>query len=229
MINSSWKCLKGLPSLRDSIRQPLHVTEGEDALVTCVVRNLGTNTVLWKREDPERRASRVLTAGDNRVTSDTRFNVLHDSGKTNEVIEALNLLLLLITFERIDKIAQLSWIYAHLITHLNGLQNASSCFGVVTMCVNLQHLRYRELSHQVLTPTGSNPDVAISFILIVSYRRVIPVWFDLGGDVWVLVIKAARSSDSGTYICEINSNPILRSFHSIFGINHQHFYSARKY
>ena len=41
--------------------------------------------------------------------------------------------------------------------------------------------------------------------------------FYAGGDVWVLVIKAARPMDSGTYICEINSNPILRSFHSLFG------------
>ena len=41
-----------------------------------------------------------------------------------------------------------------------------------------------------------------------------------GGDVWVLVIKLARPSDSGTYICEINSNPILRSFHTLYGELH---------
>lgn len=72
---------KGLPSLRDSIRQPLHVFEGEDALLTCVVRNLDSNTVLWKREDKDRGASRILTAGGNRVSSDLRFDVLHDSGR----------------------------------------------------------------------------------------------------------------------------------------------------
>lgn len=69
-----------LPSLRDSIRQPLHVFEGEDALLTCVVRNLDSNTLLWKRDDRERGTPRILTAGENRVSSDTRFNVLHDSG-----------------------------------------------------------------------------------------------------------------------------------------------------
>ena len=74
-------CDKGLPSLRDSIRQPLQVLEGEDALLTCVVRNLDTNTLLWKREDRSSGVSRVLTAGENRVTSDPRFDVLHDSGE----------------------------------------------------------------------------------------------------------------------------------------------------
>jgi hypothetical protein len=70
-----------LPTLRDSIRQPLHVFEGEDALLTCVVRNLESNTLLWKREDKERGAPRILTAGENRVISDLRFDILHDSGK----------------------------------------------------------------------------------------------------------------------------------------------------
>ena len=70
----------GLPSLRDSIRQPSHVYEGEDALLTCVVRNLESNTLLWKREDPDRRTTKILTAGESRVASDKRFNVLHDSG-----------------------------------------------------------------------------------------------------------------------------------------------------
>lgn len=58
----------------------MYVVEGEDALLTCVVRNLESNTLLWKREDSERRSMRILTAGENRVTSDNRFNVLHDAG-----------------------------------------------------------------------------------------------------------------------------------------------------
>ena len=56
------------------------VTEGEDALLTCVVRNLDTNTLLWKREESDRRTARILTAGPNRVIQDNRFNILHDSG-----------------------------------------------------------------------------------------------------------------------------------------------------
>ena len=72
---------EGLPSLRDSIRQPLQVAEGDDALLTCVVRNLDTNTLLWKRQDKSGGVTRVLTAGENRVTSDPRFHVLHDSGE----------------------------------------------------------------------------------------------------------------------------------------------------
>ncbi|KAJ3646010.1 hypothetical protein Zmor_023623 [Zophobas morio] len=36
-----------------------------------------------------------------------------------------------------------------------------------------------------------------------------------GGDVWVLVIKNAKPSDSGIYVCEVNSNPIVRSFHKL--------------
>lgn len=38
-----------------------------------------------------------------------------------------------------------------------------------------------------------------------------------GGDVWVLVIKTARPTDSGIYVCEVNSNPIVRSFHKLSG------------
>lgn len=36
-----------------------------------------------------------------------------------------------------------------------------------------------------------------------------------GGDVWVLVIKDSKPTDSGVYVCEVNSNPIVRSFHKL--------------
>ncbi|KAJ8984656.1 hypothetical protein NQ317_015747 [Molorchus minor] len=36
-----------------------------------------------------------------------------------------------------------------------------------------------------------------------------------GGDVWVLVIKTAKPTDSGVYVCEVNSSPIVRSFHRL--------------
>ncbi|XP_065582217.1 Ig-like and fibronectin type-III domain-containing protein 1 [Artemia franciscana] len=115
----------GLPSLRDNFRLPVHAHEGEDALVTCVVRNLGENTLLWRKQDGERRTSKVLTAGPNRVTSDRRFSVMHNEAPA-----------------------------------VDG--NSSS-----------------------------------------------------GGDVWVLVIRDVKASDAGIYVCEVNSNPILRSFHTL--------------
>ncbi|KAK6628150.1 hypothetical protein RUM43_001962 [Polyplax serrata] len=106
-----------LPSVRENVglMRPYHVYEGDDALITCVVSNVGENTVTWKKEDRERHSRRVLTAGDNRVTGDKRFSVLHDNG----------------------------------------------------------------------------------------------------GDVWVLVIKNANATDSGIYVCEVNSDPIVRSFHKL--------------
>ena len=36
-----------------------------------------------KKEDRERHSRRVLTAGDNRVTADKRFDVLHDAGESS--------------------------------------------------------------------------------------------------------------------------------------------------
>ncbi|XP_058985320.1 Ig-like and fibronectin type-III domain-containing protein 2 [Musca domestica] len=34
-----------------------------------------------------------------------------------------------------------------------------------------------------------------------------------GGEVWVLLIKRLKPSDKGSYICELNSDPVLRSIH----------------
>lgn len=64
--------------MRDSLTNPVHVYEGDDALITCVVRDIGDNTIMWKKEDRERHSRRVLTAGETRVTADKRFGVLHD-------------------------------------------------------------------------------------------------------------------------------------------------------
>nr|XP_022900341.1 Ig-like and fibronectin type-III domain-containing protein 2 [Onthophagus taurus] len=114
------------PSMRDSLNYPIHVYEGDDALITCVVKNIGENSVMWRKEDRERHSRTVLTAGSTRVTADKRFSVLHDSAPAQE-----------------------SW----------------------------------------------------------EVRS--------GGDVWVLVIKSVKPSDSGIYVCEINSNPIVRSFHKL--------------
>ena len=53
---------------------PTVVTEGKDALLTCVIMGSFMNdTVLWRRGNND-----ILAAGTNRVTSDRRFRVLHD-------------------------------------------------------------------------------------------------------------------------------------------------------
>ena len=53
---------------------PTVVTEGKDALLTCVIMDSFSNdTVLWRRGNND-----ILSAGKNRVTSDRRFRVLHD-------------------------------------------------------------------------------------------------------------------------------------------------------
>ncbi|GLG94351.1 Uncharacterized protein GBIM_01578, partial [Gryllus bimaculatus] len=114
ITTSDMRCA-GCRSVRDRLTHPVHVYEGDDALVTCVVRDAGDNTVLWKKEDRERHSLRVLTAGEARVTADRRFDVLHDAG----------------------------------------------------------------------------------------------------GDVWVLVIKETKAADAGIYVCEVNSNPVVRSFHKL--------------
>ncbi|CAG9815870.1 unnamed protein product [Phaedon cochleariae] len=120
----------GIPSMRDGLTTPTLVYEGDDALITCVVRNIGTNTVMWKMDDRERHSVRVLTAGENRVTGDTRYSILHDSD---------------ISGEKFDGSSEIS----------------------------------------------------------------------SGGDVWVLLIKSARTTDSGVYLCEVNSSPPVRSFHKL--------------
>ena len=50
-----------------------------------------------------------------------------------------------------------------------------------------------------------------------KYDRAIIEFCWSGGDVWVLVIKNVRASDDGTYTCEVNSQPVLRSFHTVHG------------
>ncbi len=54
---------------------PTILTEGKHALLTCVVRNIGDHTLIWKNA-----RGQVLTAGENRVTTDKRINILHDEG-----------------------------------------------------------------------------------------------------------------------------------------------------
>uniref|UniRef100_A0A0P4VZR4 Ig-like domain-containing protein n=1 Tax=Scylla olivacea TaxID=85551 RepID=A0A0P4VZR4_SCYOL len=50
---------------------------------------------------------------------------------------------------------------------------------------------------------------------ITSDERVSLLHDRAGGDVWVLVIKNARVSDAGIYVCEINTNPSLTSIYVV--------------
>lgn len=63
------------PSLQDSITAPVVSATGRSILLTCVVRRLGNNTLIWKYG-----TNTILTAGSVRITADPRFNVLHDEG-----------------------------------------------------------------------------------------------------------------------------------------------------
>lgn len=40
-----------------------------------------------------------------------------------------------------------------------------------------------------------------------------------GGDVWVLLIKETKPSDTDVYVCEVNSDPVVKSFHPLMGKN----------
>lgn len=61
---------------------PSVVTEGKDALLTCVVMGPYENdTVIW------RKGQEILAAGMNRVTADKRINILHDEGRYFSCVE----------------------------------------------------------------------------------------------------------------------------------------------
>ena len=59
----------------DSLTTPLVVAEGQSAAITCVVRNIGNYTVLWRDQNDS-----ILTVGSERITTDKRINVVHDDG-----------------------------------------------------------------------------------------------------------------------------------------------------
>jgi hypothetical protein len=69
-----------LPSLQDSLTSPVISTKGQSVLMTCVVRNLGNYTLLWKYG-----TAKALTASNVRISADTRINVLHDEGERIDI------------------------------------------------------------------------------------------------------------------------------------------------
>lgn len=73
------------PSLRHSLTAPVVKVVGEDAMLTCVVRNQGNYTLMWKKtrvkqESNVSASSRILTANMLRVTRDKRVRVMHEKG-----------------------------------------------------------------------------------------------------------------------------------------------------
>lgn len=75
------------PRARES-SVPVHVYEEDDALITCIVRLSGKDTVVWKRKEGDR--WKVLTAGEERVAPDPRFQVIHDQGGAVWVLAVKN-------------------------------------------------------------------------------------------------------------------------------------------
>lgn len=71
----------------------------------------------------------------------------------------------------------------------------------------------------VLAYIGNKRDVLFAFCLIETSEDDDKGNVRSGGDVWVLSIKNAKPTDSGIYVCEVNSNPIVRSFHKLSGKN----------
>lgn len=53
----------------------------------------------------------------------------------------------------------------------------------------------------------------IEFVKSVAPKGKTPT----GGDVWVLLISDTKPTDSDTYTCEVNSDPPIKSFHSLKG------------
>ena len=69
-----------VPSLKHSLTTPLIKVEGDDALLTCVVRNQGNFTLMWKKVAKEKAGNKILTANMERITSDERLKVMHEDG-----------------------------------------------------------------------------------------------------------------------------------------------------
>ncbi|XP_039449778.1 Ig-like and fibronectin type-III domain-containing protein 1 isoform X2 [Culex pipiens pallens] len=74
----------------------------------------------------------------------------------------------------------------------------------------------------VLWRKGPNEILAAGTSRVTSDKRISILHDDspkgrtpLGGDVWVLLIKEARLNDTDVYVCEVNSDPVVQSFHPL--------------
>jgi len=80
-------------SLSDSLTTPMVRSVGEDALITCVVRDQSNFTLMWRRNSKGKLGTRILTANAERVTSDDRISVIHEEGGSVYVLFIQNITL----------------------------------------------------------------------------------------------------------------------------------------
>lgn len=59
---------------------PVHVQEGDDALIMCVIRHGGNHTVMWKKYDNAQNKVVFLTVGYLVSNPNVRLSLLHDKG-----------------------------------------------------------------------------------------------------------------------------------------------------
>ena len=72
------------PSLDATSKEPIFAVIDEDVFIDCKVESIANYTLLWRFIKPSARdddEGEILTAGLLPVSSDTRFQVLHEDGK----------------------------------------------------------------------------------------------------------------------------------------------------
>ena len=63
------------------------------------------------------------------------------------------------------------------------------------------------------TSVLSSAPTTLTEISLEKYFPAVPT----GGDVYVLSIREATHTDTGLYVCEVNTDPPARSFHKLTG------------
>lgn len=68
--------------------------------------------------------------------------------------------------------------------------------------------------HTLLWKYGKDKVIAANTAKITNDKRI-SIFHDEGGDVWALAIDNLTVKDTGSYVCEVNSNPPKRTFHKL--------------
>ena len=69
---------------------PVIKVEGDDTLLTCVVRNQANFTLMWKKAAKEKAGNKILTANMERIKSDKRLKIMHEDGGQVYVLVVAN-------------------------------------------------------------------------------------------------------------------------------------------